>query len=54
MIAVHCSQFTALGYLSSQANNSMGYVRIFARAVLNPSPPDHSFDDIMICLLLLR
>ena len=25
----------ALGRLSSQANNSMGYVRIFARAVSN-------------------
>ena len=36
----------ALGRLSSQANNSMGYVRIFARAVSNPGPPDYSFDDI--------
>ena len=40
------SQLTALGRLSSQANNSMDYVRIFARAVSNPGPPDYSFDDI--------
>ena len=31
--------------LSSQANNSTGYARIFARAVSNPGPPDYSFDD---------
>ena len=44
-----CSSLvTALGRLSSQANNSMGYVRIFARAVSNPGPPDYSFDDINI------
>ena len=29
---------TALGRLSSQANNYMGYTRIFARAVSNPGP----------------
>ena len=23
----------------------MGYARIFARAVLDPGPPDYSFDD---------
>ena len=40
------SQVTALGRLSSQANNSMGYARISARAVSNPGPPDYSFDDI--------
>ena len=40
------SKVTALGHLNSQANNSMGYVRIFARAVSNPGPPEYSFDDI--------
>ena len=40
------SQVTALGRLSSQANNSMGCVRIFARAVSNQGPPDYSYDDI--------
>ena len=46
MIAERSSQVTALGRLSSQANNSMGYARIFARALSNPGPPDYSFDDI--------
>ena len=32
------SQVTASGGLSFQADNSMGYTRIFARAVLNPGP----------------
>ena len=27
-------------------NKSMGYARIFTRAVLNPGPPDYSFDVI--------
>ena len=46
-ICADCSfQVTALGRLSSQANNSMGDVRIFVRAVSNPGPPDYSFDDI--------
>ena len=39
-------QVTALGRLSSQANNSMGYARILARAVSNPGLPEYSFDDI--------
>ena len=38
------SQATAFGRPSPQANNSMGYVGIFARAVSNPGPPDYSFD----------
>ena len=42
------SQITALGRLSSPANNSMGYARIFARAVSNLGPPDYSFEDINI------
>ena len=29
--------------LSSQANNSMGYARIFAKAVLNPGTPDDAY-----------
>ena len=40
------SRVTALGSLSSQANKSMGYGRIFARAVSNPGPPKNSFYDI--------
>ena len=32
--------------LGSQANYSMGYAKIFARAVWNPGPPNYSFDDI--------
>ena len=44
----------ALGRLSSQANNSMGYVRIFARAVSNPGPPDYSFDDIITVRIFAR
>ena len=36
----------ALGRLSSQANNSMGYARILAGAVSNPGLPIYSFDDI--------
>ena len=48
------SQGTALGRLSSQAHNSMGYARFFARAVSNPGPTVYNFDDInarLICLL---
>ena len=41
-------QVTALGRLSSQANNTMGYARILARAVSNPGLPNYSFDDINI------
>ena len=36
----------AFGSLTSQASNSMGYVRILARAVSNQGPQDYSFDDI--------
>ena len=39
-------QVTALEHLSSQAKNSMGLARIFARAVSNPGPQNYSFDDI--------
>ena len=44
---VNSPQVTAaLGRLSSQAHNSMGYAGILARAVSNPGLPNHSFDGI--------
>ena len=37
---------TALGRLSSQSNNSMGYARFVGRADSDPGPPNNSFDHI--------
>ena len=36
---INSPQLTALGRLSSQANNPMGYARILARAVSNSGLP---------------
>ena len=43
---INSPQVTALGRLSSQANHSMGYTRVLARAVSNPGLPNCSFDGI--------
>ena len=43
------SQVTALGSLRSQANNSMSYGRILARAVSNSDSPNYAFNHSAIC-----